>query len=39
LKKDVFLTVQMLVGMQDIATMFVDPTSYFCHDARLVWAV
>jgi hypothetical protein len=39
LKKDIFLTVEMLIRMQNISSMFMDPAGHFCDNPRLVGAV
>jgi hypothetical protein len=39
LKKDIFLTVEMLIRMQDIPSMFMDPAGHFCDNPRLIGTV
>jgi hypothetical protein len=39
LKKDIFLTVEMLIRMQNISSMFMDPAGHFCHNPRLIGTV
>ena len=39
LEKNIFLTIKMLIGMQNITTMFMYPASNFGHYARLIWTV
>lgn len=36
LKKNVFLPVEVLVGMQNVSPALMNPPGDFCHDARLV---